>query len=222
MSLIFQELQELEGEIGHSDLSLIPHEDEFLRCLAHKTASGSDDVEGDLKGEFLWPTVQKEAVPSPFESEWVAFGWNNSSQQKLTSNSSSLAPLNSVEKSHSDHGGADEYIEFERPFVPRVLPSAQVKLASATEGITVLNSGTSASVVSVTEHGSQGRRLESTSRALREPRLGDTSMRREQTQKRNHRGRNVDMVSAVAIGLVAVSVALGLAQSRSSAIRTVR
>lgn len=221
MSLIFQELQELESAIGNFHPSLNPHEDEFLRCIAFKESSKAKDVRPELNDEFFCPSVDGQHLPSPVVSQWVASGWNNISLPKCPSNSSKSAFLDSADEKLSERFSEPEHIELEQPFVARSLPRIQESRTAINEGTTALSAGHGAALDSVTEQEVEVMRTEGSPKAARDSNLRCAFRKHGRAQVPDSRGNSVDFVSAVAIGLVAVSLAVGLAQSRSSA-RTVR
>ncbi len=211
----------MEGTIGDFHSSLNPQEDEFLRCIAYKASSKAEEVNPELNDEFLRPSAHGQQLPSQAVSQWLASGWNNTSLPNCSSSPSRPAFLNSADANLSERFAEAEHIELEQPFVARALPPMQEPRTAINEGVAVLSAWHGAELASVTEREGEFRRLEDSPEAVRKSNGRSAFRKHGQAQGSDSRGNNVDFVSAVAIGLVAVSFAVGLAQSRSSA-RTAR
>ena len=180
MSLIFQELQQLDGELGQAQSALPSEEDEFLRCIAFKAASMPGPVNAEPVEEPLWLPGEKQEFFSPRGSHWVAGGW-----------SSTGVPERSAAVRHVRDAGVHQPIARHLVQVARQLLQVLVAVAARSPRPMV-----------------NGARI-SENRA--------TLSRRERSQRGDSTDKNVSVVAAVAIGLVAVSFAVGLAQSRSRA-----
>jgi hypothetical protein len=178
VSLIFQELQQLDDELSHVHSALPLEEDEFLRCMAFKAASKAEPVNGIPDEELLWAPDQKKEFFSPTGSHWVASGWSNAGLPEHSASHQSLPPVGSVEDCFFDHSLDEPASETDEESMPRRSLRPMVNCVRISDERVSIN-------------------------------------RRERTRGGDGAGKNVNVVAAVAIGLMAVSFAVGLAQRRS-------
>ncbi len=185
MSLIFQELQQLEGELEQADSPLHAEplhleEDEFLRCMAFKAASMAEPVNAVPVEEPLWSPDQRKEFFSPGGSYWVANGWSSIDLPDYSADLQGVSRESSTEDCFFDRSSDQPRVESERRVVPHGSLRPMVNRARTSDDRAKL-------------------------------------IRRERSQGGVNTGKNVNVVTVVAIGLMAVSFAMGLAQSRSGA-----
>ncbi len=185
MSLIFQELQQLEGELeqAHSPLhadTLNSEVDEFLRSRAYKAASMSEPVNAVPVEVPLWSPDKRKEFFSPGGSHWVANGWSSIDLPNYAADFQTVSPVSSSEDCFFDRSSDQPCVKSELGSDPHDSQQSTVNKARIVDD-----------------------RVRP-SRSVRSQ--GDVNA-----------GKNVNVVTVVAIGLVAVSFVVGLAQSRPGA-----